>query len=534
MPIFGRGFPSKFKAFGVISGVSLVTEDTLTNTGVASQSLTSAEAQNVSQSGNATQALSVEATKEPNKDNQGTASQNLALDATADTDSSSAIDSQTITLERTADTETNSGSSVLAMAVEATKETISNSAAATISIGETIDLGADNLTNSASSSQTINESHAESGGGSGTGDPRLSESIAETVSNSATATILISDFQTESEVNVGTGSPTIAEATSESVSNSATATILISDFQSEQEANTGTGAATIVEATSETVANTGTATLRIADTIPEPDMTNRSDGSQFISEATAESVSNSATSDQTIAEAQPGDDLGNTGTGTISYSEAIAENVTNSANSSQTISESTVEELQNSATNTPSLIDFDTETPVNTGTGSHFTDGEKIAEMDTVAFLASLTMDDQRDVTVVPFSDISTGTWTVAPLYEKVDELIVASGYPTETIRSGNNPSNDKAILKLSPVSDPGIDNNHFINVEFYKDGSENLDFTLNLKEGSNLIATRTFTDVQETEGVPRRERIALTTLEASAIVDYSNLNIELIANQTS
>lgn len=218
----------------------------------------------------------------------------------------------------------------------------------------------------------------------------------------------------------------------------------------------------------------------------------------------------------------------------IFISDFLTEEEIGEGTGSPTIVETISEMIISIASNDSTLIDLETESPVNTGTGSHFTDGESISEIDTVAFLASQTIDEQRDVVVVPFSDISTGTWTVAPLYEKVDELIVAFGYPTETIRSGSNPSNDTAILQLSAASDPGIDENHFINVEFYKDGTETLDFTVNLKEGSTLIATRTFTDVQETEEAPRRERIALTTNEVDDIVDYSNLNIELIANQTS
>jgi len=136
-------------------------------------------------------------------------------------------------------------------------------------------------------------------------------------------------------------------------------------------------------------------------------------------------------------------------------------------------------------------------------------------------------------MTVVPFSDLMTGTWTVAPLYEKVDEIGVGvGGYPTESIRSGNNPVNDLAAMQLLPASDPTVNTNHYINIQFYRDGSENqLDFVVNLKEGSTLIATRTFTDVTETESSPRTEKIALTEPEASAIIDYSNLNVELIAN---
>ena len=368
----------------------------------------------------------------------------------------------------------------------------------------------------------------------GTGSQNLSEAIAETDSNSATATILISDFQSETEANTGTGAPTIVEKTAETISNSATATIRTVETETDSDSNTGTGTPAISEATAETVDNTGTATLRITDTIPEPSMVNVGTGTQFISEATAETTSNSATSSQTIAEAQPGDTVDNTGTGTHSFSEAIAESVTNTSASSQTMAEATAESDSNSGSGTPTIEVTDLESLLNSGVTVPSTAVEAIAETDFVSQFAQQYLDDSIHFTVVPFGDISTGTWTVPPLYEKIDELAVATGYPTETIRSGNNPSNDKAIIQLAPASDPGIDTEHYINIQFYKDGDETLDFTVNLKEGSTLIATRTYTNVTETAAAPKVEKIVLTTLEASAIVDYSNLNVELIANQTS
>jgi hypothetical protein len=475
---------------------------------------------------------------------------------------------ETIVTPSVADVLTNTGTATHSLSTERTSESNSQSATGTPTLSEAT---SETVSNSATSSQTMVDAPTETENNQGTGSQTLSEKIAETSSNSATATHLITELEPEANMtNQGTGSPTISEATAETVSNSASATITISDFQSEEERNTGTGAPTITEVLSESVTSSATSDQTIAEAQPGDDLGNTGTGTHSFSEATAESpqnsatativisdfqteeesntgtgsptitevlsegANNSATGTQAISEQTPEANLTSVALGTQSLSEAEAQAINNSATSSQTMAEAITESVNNSATNTQSLIDYQLDAPTNTGTGSHFTDGEKISEMDTVAFLAQHFIDDQRDVTVVPFSDISTGTWTVAPLYEKVDELIVAAGYPTETIRSGNNPSNDKAILQLQPVSDPGIDTNHFINIEFYKDGNETLDFIINLKENGNLIATRTFTDVQETSSVPRRERIALTTLEASAIVDYSNLNIELIANQTS
>ncbi len=438
--------------------------------------------------------------------------------------------------------------------IEKIAETVSNSATATITIDEIISVPSESIVNTGTATLRINEAESQSPSHSGTGTQNLFEVIAESVTNQGTATTRlgvdataeaesnfatalhrITEYQSESEDNTGTGTGTLVEKLAETVSNSAASSQTIDEVvQQPGDAldNIGVAALRITETEAASETGSGSGSQNLSEKIAETD-SNTGTGTQTFTEAIAEGANNTGTGSQNITEQSPEINLTSVALSTQSLAEAITETTTSVATSTQTFGEAFSDSLNNSATNSQTIADLEADNPINTGTGSH-SYSEAIAEMDTVTFLASQTIDDQRTITVVPFSDISTGTWTVAPLYEKVDELIVASGYPTETIRSGNNPSNDTAVMGLTPVSDPGIDNNHFINVEFYKDGSEVLDFIVKFKEGNTVIATRTFTDVLATESAPRRERIALTNGETSAIVDYSNLNVEITANQTS
>lgn len=497
---------------------SNLVSDTIDNVGVASQLLTSAEAitETISNTGTNTP-LIAEFVPEPDMVSIGAGTQTIS--------------------EATAETISNSASITQSLSVEATAETDNNSATATIL---TSDFETDVEINTGTGSPTISDATAETvdnhGGVPGSGAygegeygegaygegasgelQTILEAIAETVSNSATATISIGEVtpgdgetltsegtatlrinETEvgSETGSGTGGPSLSEAIAETLSNSATATILVSDFQSEEEANTGTGAPTITESVAEGADNSATSSQSFDEQTPEINLTSVALSTQSLVEAITETLINSATSTQTSSESES-DSLRNSATATHSIADLETDNITNSGNGTPRISEATAETDGNSGSNDPEF-------------------------------------DESTHITVVPFSDLLTGTWTVEPLYEKIDEFYPIGGYPTESIRSGNNPVNDKAILGLAPISDPGIDTEHYINIQFYKQGDETLDFTVNLKEGSTLIATRTFTDVTETQSNPRLEQIALTSLEASAIIDYSNLNIELIANQTS
>lgn len=405
------------------------------------------------------------------------------------------------------------------------------------------------LGNSGVGSQFINEADAEGADDDQSNNQALAETISESVINSATSTIVISDFQSEEEANSGTGSPTITESTSESVTNSGSSTQTTTDTESESEGNSGSGSQTVAEATAETLSNSAQSTQTVAEAVSESpqnsatssqvlsdldvDYTdNTGTGTQIIVESVSEGINNSGTNTPEFDDESPELNLTSVATSTQSLAESIVEpNIDNTGTGSHNISEAMAEATANSANSSQILSDLETDTVSNGGTGTTST-SESIAETDSNGGTNTPSMDDDVTVRIVPFSDITTGTWTVVPLYEKVDEIVSVGGYPLESIRSAVNPDNDTAVMGLQPASDPDVNSNHFVNIEFWRDGSDELNFTVNLREGSTLIATRTFLDVQETEDAPRVERIALTELEASAIVDYSNLRIELIADQ--
>lgn len=552
------------------------------NGGTGSQSFSEATAESVSNSASSTQSLSTERTAE-SPQNSAASTQSL-LESEVNTLSNSASSSQSI-LSSDSDSggSSGSGSQTFGEATaespqnvggpldygegpygggnyeqgephtmsEALSETISNSATATIAIDEsiTVDNPTDDLTNTGAATHRINEADASSEGGSGTGSSTLAEATAETVSNSATAThTLTTERTSDTDSNSGSGSQTLAEATAESVTNSASSTQVINTTEVDSGSSTGTGSQTLAEKTAETVSNTGVGSQTMAEAIRESvtnsatstpiivDLSaetegNTGTGTQAISEATAEGASNTGTNTPDMDEDSPELPLQNVGFSSQSLAESIAEAFSHSQTSTQAFSEADADSPQNSGTGSHTLSDYELDNITNTGTGTP-DHAEALAETDLVSQMAIHSIDDATTTRVVPFSDISTGTWTVVPLYEKVDELYAVGGYPTESIRSANNPVNDTAIMGLTPVSDPSVDTNHYINVEFWRDGSDELDFIIRLKEGATIIAERTFENVLETEDAPRQERIALTELEASAIVDYSNLNIELVANQ--
>src|SRR5574338_770838 len=360
-------------------------------------------------------------------------------------------------------------------------------------------------------------------------------SVSETIDNVANSLQLIVEFQSEQEIISGSGSQALtAEATAETDSNSATGSqTLLENIQLSGDVldNINTGSQTLSEAVAESPQNSATSDQLLTERQPETE-DNTATGTQSIYEVLAETASNVGTASQSITDQVPETNMTSTGMAVHTLSEQIAETLSASETSSQTMAQAIADTDSNSGTGTPAIDSYEGDVVNNSGTGSHIT-SDATAEAEVIAFLASQYIDDVVTTRVVPFSDITTGTWTVAPLYEKVDEIFALSGYPTESIRSGNNPVNDAAVLGLTPTSDPGTDENFYLNVQFWRDGVDGqLDFTLKLKEGSNVIATRTFTNVTETESAPRVERIAITPLEASAIVDFANLNVELIANE--
>lgn len=126
-----------------------------------------------------------------------------------------------------------------------------------------------------------------------------------------------------------------------------------------------------------------------------------------------------------------------------------------------------------------------------------------------------------------PDADLSTGTWTVVPLYPKVDETLVAND--GDFITSGVSPASpDVAELNLSDVPNPVRDDFHEVTYRVGKDsaGGDNLQITVRFMQGATEVASWV-------HAVPDSLTTYVQTLtdeEAATITDYTDLRIKLEA----
>jgi hypothetical protein len=131
-----------------------------------------------------------------------------------------------------------------------------------------------------------------------------------------------------------------------------------------------------------------------------------------------------------------------------------------------------------------------------------------------------------------PDSDVSAGSWTATTLFSKVDEAIPDD---SDLIQSALPPSNDTCELGLSNVTDPSSSSGHSIRVRRRKSApsGNHIDMRYRLLEGTTEIASWTDdTDISDTAW-----KIIGRTLngtQADAITDYTNLRIEIRANQNA
>jgi hypothetical protein len=128
---------------------------------------------------------------------------------------------------------------------------------------------------------------------------------------------------------------------------------------------------------------------------------------------------------------------------------------------------------------------------------------------------------------VHPMSDISTGSWSVAPLYDKIDEIIPSD---IDYICSSIDPSNDACEVLLESGIDPltGID--HVLSYRYCRSGIiGQLDLTVQVVEGTTIIATWTHTNVDIGWLDAEQE---LSEAQANSITNYSNLRIRFTANK--
>lgn len=131
-----------------------------------------------------------------------------------------------------------------------------------------------------------------------------------------------------------------------------------------------------------------------------------------------------------------------------------------------------------------------------------------------------------------PVSDVSAGGWTSTPLFDKVDEAVPSDG---DSIQSASGPSNDICELALQTLPDPGISIGHILRVRRKKSATSNnqIDMRYRILEGATERASWT-DDTNISESAFQTVERVLTTAQIDSITDYSNLRVEIRANQVA
>jgi hypothetical protein len=138
----------------------------------------------------------------------------------------------------------------------------------------------------------------------------------------------------------------------------------------------------------------------------------------------------------------------------------------------------------------------------------------------------------------VPVSDISRGTWVQnagngnAFAWDELDDGI-DSGVPdnqTTSWRTANNPSNATIRVALTPLAASDFSQRHILKIRVAKGASagRRIDITGRLFSGSTLITERTAANISN---VWQTLSMELTEAEAEALTDYSNIQVEIVAN---
>jgi hypothetical protein len=125
-----------------------------------------------------------------------------------------------------------------------------------------------------------------------------------------------------------------------------------------------------------------------------------------------------------------------------------------------------------------------------------------------------------------PALDITTGFWTVTPLWNKLAET--APDDATTQIQSGADPVNDTFEVKLSPVTDPATSSGHIVRYRVAQIGTRTATVDASLYQGATLIAS----DVQQTLTTAYQTfSFTLSAVQADAITDYTDLRVRVVAN---
>jgi hypothetical protein len=124
-----------------------------------------------------------------------------------------------------------------------------------------------------------------------------------------------------------------------------------------------------------------------------------------------------------------------------------------------------------------------------------------------------------------PGGDISTGGWTVAPLYPKVG---TATREDSSFISSDDNTATDTAVMAMAEIDNPGVNTGHVMRYTYRKSaaGGHAIDFTIRLMQGATVIAEWTHTNISDSFVLAEQ---ILTETQASNITNYAGLSVEVI-----
>jgi hypothetical protein len=121
-----------------------------------------------------------------------------------------------------------------------------------------------------------------------------------------------------------------------------------------------------------------------------------------------------------------------------------------------------------------------------------------------------------------PTSDVTAGSWTTAPLFSKTNDQSDATVITSPAAVT-------ECELALGDPTPPSVDTGHILTVRCYATGSgagEKL--TWYLYQGASLIATSAATTIARGSGSIADYSYTLTTAEAAAITNYTDLRIRM------
>ena len=125
-----------------------------------------------------------------------------------------------------------------------------------------------------------------------------------------------------------------------------------------------------------------------------------------------------------------------------------------------------------------------------------------------------------------PSADSAAGSWTVTPLYQKLDETPYDDG---DYITSPANPQAASCKIKVQSGLDPAMSTGHVVRYRYQKNasGGQALSLTVRLMQGNTVIASNTHNNVAN--GFSQGS-FTLSAGEANSITDYTDLYLQFEA----